>query len=122
MKATSKTQKRIALAAGLLVTLLAVFGGEFTSHGETLHNEATLDIDEAALIERAIIEMEEGYYIPEEAITKTIKVYDKDYELMEIIHLNEGEMVEDVFSEQLLNQAEFLSEYGNTMIYKVQDY
>lgn len=121
MKTTSKTQKRIALAAGLLVTLLAVFASEFTSHGETIHNEAVLEIDEAALIERAIVEMEEGYYIPQEAITKTIKVFDKENELMDIIHLNEGELVEDVFSERLLNQAEFLSEYGNTMIYKLQD-
>jgi len=121
MKATSKTQKRIAIATMLVVTFLAVFAGEFSSHGESMHNEMTLDIDENALIERAIEEMEEEFFLPEEEVTKTIKIFDKNYELVDIIHVKEGASVEDVYSKMLLNQAEYLSEYGNTVIYKVTD-
>lgn len=119
MKATSKTQKRLALAAAIVVTFFAVFVGEFSSHGESMHNEVLLDIDENALIERAIKEMEVEYIESEEAVTKTIKIFNQDYELVDIIHLDEGELVEDKYSKQLLNSAEYLSEFGNTVIYKV---
>lgn len=121
MKTASKTQKRIALAFGLVVSLLLVFAGENTSQGEEYHNATLMEIDEDALFERAIEEMEEEYYTPEMNFSKTIKIFNQDYELLDIIYLNDNGEVDDVYSKQLLNQSEFLSEYGNTAIYKVTE-
>lgn len=122
MKATSKTQKSIAIVVGIAVSALALFGGEFTSQADPAHhNEMMLNIDEDALIERAIEEMneEDFFFQIEEEVTETIKIYNKDYELMETLYLKEGESIEDIYTEQFLNQAEFLSSYGSTTIYKV---
>ncbi|GAB5527350.1 MAG: hypothetical protein Roseis2KO_52220 [Roseivirga sp.] len=120
MKAASKTRKALALFVGVVVSALAIFAGEFSSHGETIDNSVyELDIDETALIERAIEEMNEEDYIIEEAALKTIKVFDKDHELIEVISLWEGQEVEDNYTLQLLNQATFLSSYNNTSIYQV---
>ncbi len=120
MKAASKTQKALALFVGVVVSALAIFAGEFSSHGETIDNSVyELNIDETALIERAIEEMNEEDYIIEETALKTIKVFDKDHELIEVISLWEGQEVEDSYTLQLLNQATFLSSYNNTSIYQV---
>ncbi|MCE7995270.1 MAG: hypothetical protein HEP71_25055 [Roseivirga sp.] len=122
MKAASKTQKASALFVGIVVSVLAIFAGEFSSHGETVDNSIyQLDIDETALIERAIQEMDEEEYVIEEAILKTIKIYDKDNELIEIISLWEDQEVEDEYTLRLLNQSNFLSSYNNTSIYQVAD-
>lgn len=120
MKAASKTQKALALFVGVVVSALAIFAGEFSSHGETIDNSVyELNIDETALIERAIEEMNEEDYIIEETALKTIKVFDKDHELIEVISLWEGQEIEDNYTLQLLNQATFLSSYNNTSIYQV---
>ena len=123
MKATSKTQKTIAIVVGVAVSALALFGGEFSSKADTVHNEMVLNIDEDALIERAIEELNEDDFFMEleleEEASETIKIYNQDYELVETIYLREGETIEDKYTEQYLNQAEYLSSYGSTTIYKV---
>ncbi len=120
MKAASKTQKAMALFVGVVVSALAIFAGEFSSHGETIDNSIyELNIDENALIERAIEEMSEEEYMIEEVALKTIKVFDQDNELVEVISLWEGQEIEDEYTLQLLNQSTFLSSYNNTAIYQV---
>lgn len=122
MKAASKTQKASALFVGIVVSVLAIFAGEFSSHGETVDNSIyQLDIDETALIERAIQEMDEAEYVIEEVALKTIKIFDKNNDLIEIISLWEDQEVEDEYTLQLLNQSNFLSSYNNTSIYQVAD-
>gem|GEM_PF-3221650 len=110
----------MALFVGVVVSALAIFAGEFSSHGETIDNSIyELNIDENALIERAIEEMSEEEYVIEEVALKTIKVFDQDNELVEVISLWEGQEIEDEYTLQLLNQSTFLSSYNNTAIYQV---
>lgn len=120
MKAASKTQKALAIFVGVVVSALAIFAGEFSSHGETIDNTVyELDIDEMALIERAIEEMSEEEYVIEEAALMTVKVFDKHNELIETVSLWEGQEIEDKYTLQLINKANFLTSYNNTSIYQV---
>lgn len=122
MKAASKTQKASALFVGIVVSVLAIFAGEFSTHGETVDISIyQLDTDETALIERAIEEMDEADYLIEEVALKTIKIFDQNNQLIEIISLWEDQEVEDEYTLQLLNQSDFLSSYNNTSIYQVAD-
>lgn len=122
MKTTSKNRKAIALFVGVAVSALAIFGAEFSSKGETaISSDIVLDIDEDALIERAIEEMSEDDFPIEATGQKTIKIYDKDNSLVEVISLNEEQSIEDECTAKFLNQAEFLSSYGNTLIYQISE-
>lgn len=120
MKAASKTQKALALFVGVVVSVLAIFAGEFSSHGETLDTPVYgLTVDENAMIERAIEELAGDDFVVEEVALKTIKVFDQNNELVEIVSLWEDQEVEDEYTLQLLNQSTFLSSYNNTSIYQI---
>ena len=124
MKASLTNQRRvsaiIAMALAVVVTLMA--GGN--SYGETVNNEKlTLLFDETALLERAIADLEDDdfdFVIEEEGL-KTVQIYGADDQLLETVTLGEGEVIENVTTQQMLNKAEFLSAYGNTMVYKISE-
>ncbi len=122
MKKVLKNQKRVsaivALALGAMVTFVAVVN----SYGVTANeSEITFNFDETALMERAIADLEMEDYVVEEEAMQTIKIYNDSDELVETIFLSEGEQVEDVETQKLLNQAEYLSGYGSTQVYKVSE-
>lgn len=122
MKTASKTKKTLALFVGVVVSALAIFGGEFSTHGESMHEAPyELNIDEQALIERAIEELTAEEFVVEEIALKTIKVFDEQNKLIEQVSLWEDQEVEDPYTLQLLNQATFLSGYSNTEIYQVHE-
>jgi len=57
----------------------------------------------------------------EEDNLKTIKIYNENDELLETVTVGQDEEVEDELTQQRLNQAEFLSEYNNTLIYRISE-
>ena len=121
MKASNK-QKTVALFFGVVVSALAIFAGEFSSHGETLHETTyALNIDEQTLMERAVEEMKGDDFVVDEPILKTIKIYDDHFQLIEQVSLWEGQEVEDLYTLQLLNKASFLSGHSNVKIYQVHE-
>lgn len=122
MKAASKTQKALALFVGVVVSALAIFAGEFSSHGETLDTPVyNLTVDENAMIERGIEELAGDGFVVEEVALKTIKIFDQKNELIEIVSLWEDQEIEDEYTLQLLNQSKFLSSYNNTSIYQAAE-
>lgn len=53
--------------------------------------------------------------------TETIKIFDKDNNLVDTVELSEGEVIEDAATKKLLNRAQFLSSYGSTSVYQIAD-
>ena len=61
------------------------------------------------------------YNVIEEENFKTIKVFNESNDLIETIQVTDAGIVGDDQTQQLLNRAEFLSEYSNTLVYKISE-
>jgi hypothetical protein len=119
------SQKTTSAIAALMLGAVITFTAAMSTFGETNN----LKIVEASEAELAEIEMLERAYIDtfeqEEVVdfnsevVRTIKVYGNNDELLETIELGEGEVIEDINTQNLIHKAEFLSEYNNTSIYKI---
>lgn len=122
MKKLIRTPKKVSvILAGVLVAMFS-FIGEFSSHGETATNsDMSLVLDEQAILERAIEDVESSHYVPfEEPQLHIIKIYDEAHNLLDTIELEEGQdEIGSQNAKSLLNKAEFLSKYNNTSIYIV---
>ena len=122
MKSSNKTTKRLSIAiAGMLVAMFT-FVGELSSHGETAAEfNNSFELNEQAILERAIEDVESSHYVPfEEPQLHIIKIYDEAHNLLDTIELEEGQdEIGSQNAKSLLNKAEFLSKYNNTSIYIV---
>ncbi len=120
MRKVLKNQKRVSAIVALALGAMVTFMAGINSYGVTANESGLVfDFDETALMERAIADLEEVEYLVEEVAVQTIKIYDGSDELIETIYLSEGEEVEDVETQKLLNQAEYLTGFGDTQVYRV---
>ena len=119
MKKVLKNQKSVSAIVALALATVVTFMAVINSYGVPATDEITFEFDESALMERALADMIEEEFVMEEEVLQTIKIYNENDELIETVILGAGEQVEDDETQKLLNQAEYLSGYGNTSIYKV---
>ena len=108
----------VALALAAAVTLAA----GLESYGIPKNDDLTAyDFD--ASVERAYqdVVMEEFDFGVSDEITKTIKIYDAEDNLIDTVELREGDVIEDQETKKLLNKAEYLSSYNQTELYKITD-
>ena len=120
MKTVLKNQKRVSAIVALALAGMVTFMAGINSYGVTSTDYA-FDFDEQALMERAIADLEAEEFVMEEEAYTTIKIYNEQNELIESVMVGEGELIEDEYTQQLLNQAEFLSSYNSTMVYQVSE-
>lgn len=106
----------VALALAAAVTLTAgIKTYDFTGNEDLV----MFDIEES--LERAYSEltMEEFDTELEEEVAEIIKIYNREDVLVDTIVLNESEVIANGKTKRLLNQAEFLTSYNNTTIYRI---
>ena len=121
MKTVFKNQKRVSAIVALALAGMVTFMAGINSYGVTSETDYAFDFDEQALMERAIADLEAEEFVMEEEAYTTIKIYNEQNELIESVMVGEGELIEDEYTQQLLNQAEFLSSYNSTMVYQVSE-
>lgn len=122
MKTVLKNQKTLSAIVAVALAVVVTFVAGINSYGETAsEGEFVFDYDETALMERAIADMAVEDFDFEEDNLKTIKIYNENDELLETVTVGQDEVVENELTQQRLNQAEFLSEYNNTLIYKISE-
>lgn len=123
MKAVLKNQKTVSAIVALALAAVVTFVAGINSYGVTSNEaEIVFDFDETALMERAIADLEDEVFDFEEEVSlRTIKIYNENNELLETVTVGQDEVVENELTQQRLNQAEFLSEYNNTLIYKISE-
>lgn len=122
MKTVLKNQKTLSAIVALALAVVVTFVAGINSYGETANEEGfVFDYDETALMERAIADLAVEDFDFEEESLRTIKIYDENDELLETVTVGQNEEVENELTQQRLNQAEFLSEYNNTLIYKISE-
>ncbi len=122
MKTVLKNQKTLSAIVALALAVVVTFVAGINSYGETANEEEfVFDYNETALMERAIADMAVEDFDFEEDNLKTIKIYNENDELLETVTVGQDEIVEDELTQQRLNQAEFLSEYNNTLIYRISE-
>lgn len=122
MKTVLKNQKTLSAIVALALAAVVTFVAGINSYGVTSNEaEIVFDFDETELMERAIADLAIEDFDFEEENLKTIKIYNENDELLETVTVGQDEVVEDELTQQRLNQAEFLSEYNNTLIYKISE-
>ncbi|MCE7995271.1 MAG: hypothetical protein HEP71_25060 [Roseivirga sp.] len=123
MKTVLKNQKTVSAIVALALAAVVTFVAGVNSYGVTSNEaEIVFDFDETALMERAIADLEDEVFDFEEEVSlRTIKIYNENNELLETVTVGQDEVVENELTQQRLNQAEFLSEYNNTLIYKISE-
>ncbi len=109
----------VALALAAAVTLTAgieTYGISGNKDLMVYNVEASLEraYDEVTMEE----ELDFDFALEEEQV-EIIKIYDKEDNLINSIVLEEGEVIENSETKKMLNQAEFLTRYNNTSLYKI---
>lgn len=96
------------------------FTAVMSSFGGSNEADVASKMLEEEILERAYADatMEEFEIVEVEEVQK-IKIYDDEYNLVETIELGEGDVIEDAKAQSLVRQAEFLTEYNNTSIYRI---
>ncbi|GAB5527351.1 MAG: hypothetical protein Roseis2KO_52230 [Roseivirga sp.] len=122
MKTVLKNQKTLSAIVALALAAVVTFVAGVNSYGETANEgEFVFDYDETALMERAIADLAVEDFDFEDESLRTIKIYNENDELLETVTVGQDEVVENELTQQRLNQAEFLSAYNNTLIYKISE-
>ncbi len=106
-------------APALLIGLLVVIGVSVNYHYENTEETATI---EEQVLERAyhdVVAEEDIEVVQTTEENKTIKVFDKDYELIDSRVLKPEEMLDEDFS-SLINQSSLIAEYNNSLIYRIK--
>lgn len=118
------SQKTASAIVALMLGGIITFTAAMSTFGVTKNLEAdelsALELLELKTLERAYTDtFQQEKELDVVSEYRTIKVYDSNDELLETIELSEGDVIDDLSSQQLIHKAEFLSEYNNTSIYKI---
>lgn len=116
IKSRRKVSAIVALALGMVVTFFAAID---------TYGDASIDPVKKAEVKEAMAEayasiIDYDYVAPEEMeAVQVIKIFGANDELISEVQVLEGEVIESVETQKLLNQAEFLSAYSNTKVYRL---
>ncbi len=116
----NRSQKTTSAIVALMLGAVVTFTAVMSSFGGSNEADVASKMLEEEILERAYADatMEEFEIVEVEEVQK-IKIYDDEYNLVETIELGEGDVIEDAKAQSLVRQAEFLTEYNNTSIYRI---
>ncbi len=122
MKKQFTTQRQWSAIVALTLAVVVTFMAAIQSYGVT-KDEELIVYDIKASLDRAYeeaIEDKFDFEVPV-AATETIKIYDKNDQLMLSIIKEKGGIVESENAKQLLNRSEYLASYSDTRIYRFEE-
>ncbi len=119
-KLLTKSQKTASAIVALMLGAIITFSAVMNSFGVTNDTEFESNLLEDEILERAYTDVMVDEFEEVELIeTHTIKVYDSEDQLIKTVELGDDEIIEDAETLNLVHQAEFLTEYNNTSIYRI---
>lgn len=120
MRNELKIRRKVSAIVAMALAVVVTFFAALDSYGD-----ASIDPVKEAELNNALAEAYEAIvsyeYIEVEEFTsvEVIKIFGANDRLVEEVMLEEGQVIEDEITLQLMNQAEFLSEYSNTKVYRL---
>lgn len=116
------TQRKWSAIMALILAMVVTFMAAIKSFGTT-NSEELIVYDIKGSLERAYEEVVDDTFdfeLPASEI-ETIKIYgNNDQLLLSIVKQKDG-VIEDQNALRMLNKADYLSSFGNTSIYKVEE-
>ncbi|NVJ48409.1 MAG: hypothetical protein HWE07_14840 [Cytophagia bacterium] len=116
------TQRKWSAIVALILAMVVTFMAAIKSFGTT-NSEELIVYDIKGSLERAYEEVVDDTFdfeLPASEI-ETIKIYgNNDQLLLSIVKQKDG-VIEDQNALRMLNKADYLSSFGNTSIYKVEE-
>ncbi|NVK85273.1 MAG: hypothetical protein HWE21_13190 [Cytophagia bacterium] len=116
------TQRKWSAIVALILAMVVTFMAAIKSFGTT-NSEELIVYDIKGSLERAYEEVVDDRFdfeLPASEI-ETIKIYgNNDQLLLSIVKQKDG-VIEDQNALRMLNKADYLSSFGNTSIYKVEE-
>ena len=122
MKKEFTTQRKWSAIVALMLALMVSFMAGIQSFGTT-GSEELIVYDIKGSLDRAYEEVKEDEFdfeLPQNNL-ETIKVYNAQDKLILSIVKEKGGIIADKDAQMLLNKAEYLSEFANTIIYRVEE-
>jgi len=116
------TQRKWSALVALILGVMVTFMAAIQSFGTT-SSEELIVYDIKASLDRAyeeVIEEEFEFELPETTL-ETIKIFDTNDNLILSLVKEKGGVINDKNAQMLLNRAEYLADYGNTFIYRIED-
>ena len=116
-----KKPRKVSAIVALALALVVSFTAGLDSYGVT-ENESPLTMEYDAAVERAYsdVSMAEGLFFDLEQ-PEVIEIYNAQDELVKSITISENHGIEDKETQMLYNRADFMTSYGNTSIYRVNN-
>ena len=115
-------KKKVSILVILILATVFTFTTVIESYG-TWKDKTVPMYDVAASLESAYNALIKADNLEEVSIQdpgrKTIKIYDRHDKLIKSIVLGLGEVIESPETKKLLNKADFLADYNNTFLYKI---
>lgn len=116
------TQRKWSAIVALILAMMVTFMAAIKSFGTTSAEELIV-YDIKGSLDRAyeeVIEEEFAFDLPVSNL-ETIKIFDaNDQLILSIVRVKDG-AIENKEAQMLLNRAEYLANYANTFIYKVEE-
>lgn len=116
------TQRKWSAIVALILGMVVTFMAAITSYGTT-NSEELIVYDIKGSLERAyeeVVDDEFDFELPASNI-ETIKIFGENNQLVLSIVKEKDGVIEDQNALRMLNKAEYLSSFGNTSIYKVEE-
>lgn len=121
MRKQFTTQRKWSAIVAFTLAVVVTFMAAIQSFGSTQPEELII-YDIKGSLDRAYEEVvEDEFYLEEMDDVETIKVFDADDKLIISILKQKDGIIEDSEAQVLLNKAEYLSSFGNTSIYKIEE-
>ncbi|WP_420387101.1 hypothetical protein [Roseivirga sp.] len=122
MRKQFTTQRKWSAAMAIMLGIMVTFMAAIQSFGTT-EPEELIVYDIKGSLDRAyaeVIEEEFDFELPATNL-ETIKIYGNNDELVLTIVKEKGGVIENEKAQRLLNKAEYLADYSNTYIYRLEE-
>lgn len=116
------TQRKWSAIVALILAMMVTFMAAIKSFGTT-STEEFIVYDIKGSLDRAyeeVIEEEFVFDLPASNL-ETIKIFDANDQLILSIVKEKDGVIDNKEAQMLLNRAEYLAKYANTLIYKVEE-
>lgn len=122
MRKQFTTQRKWSAAMAIMLGIMVTFMAAIQSFGTT-EPEELIVYDIKGSLDRAyaeVIEEDFDFELPATNL-ETIKIYGNNDELVLTIVKEKGGVIENEKAQRLLNKAEYLADYSNTYIYRLEE-
>ncbi|MFT6970416.1 MAG: hypothetical protein ACJAXX_000981 [Roseivirga sp.] len=108
----------VAIGLAIIITIFAAYNSFGVTSNDDLNEEERIEME---ILNRAYADLQPEVIIKSAEPVKKIKIFNSQNELVAEAVLNDNQLIEDKNVKNLLNKAQFLSQYGSLSVYRISE-